>query len=75
MRALVLLGAQSKTHVGGIFAPANDDVTLADKIRELREAGERVVCGLKGQTGGANEAGCDQIIVFSDGQWIVKTNK
>jgi ATP phosphoribosyltransferase regulatory subunit len=79
MRALVSLGSQkgsqNKNQVRGIFAPASDDDALIDKIRELRKAGERVVCELKGQTGGAGEAGCDQSLVLSDGQWIVKTSK
>lgn len=78
MRALVSLGSQkgpqNKIQGGGIFAPASDDVALIDKIRELREAGERVVCELKGQTGGSREAGCDRTLVSSGGSWVVKDN-
>jgi len=76
VRALVALGSQKESQntlqSGGVFAPASDDAVLVNKIRELREAGERVVCELKGQEGGASEAGCDKALDFSDGQWIVK---
>jgi ATP phosphoribosyltransferase regulatory subunit len=75
MRALVTLGSQENIQNRGIFAPVSDDIALIDKIRDLRDAGERVVCELKGQSGGVSEAGCDQALVFLDGQWIVKTNK
>jgi len=75
MRALISLGSGGASQKGSIFAPASDDVTQADKIRELRNAGERVVCELKGQTGGASEAGCDQVLMFTDGQWAVKNRK
>ncbi|WP_455199171.1 ATP phosphoribosyltransferase regulatory subunit [Kaarinaea lacus] len=80
LRALATLGNDNQPHYGGIFAPAStssidSDAALADKIRKLRAAGERVVCELAGQTGGANEAGCDRILVYSDGKWIVTDNK
>ena len=52
-----------------------NDASLLEKIRELRSTGERVVSELTGQTGGADEAGCDRILVFSEGQWIVQDNK
>ena len=72
MRALVSLGAGGLSRRGSIFAPASDDVALVKKVRELRDTGERVVCELKGQTGGAEEAGCDRTLVFSDDSWTVK---
>ena len=74
LRALAALGAESKNQSRGIFAPVDDDVALTEVIRELRASGERVVCELKGQTGGASEAGCDRVLVFADGQWVVKNN-
>jgi len=74
LRALATLGGNANIQGGGIFAPANSiseesDAALAAKVEELRSAGERVVCELAGQTGGAKEAGCDRVLVFSDGQW------
>jgi ATP phosphoribosyltransferase regulatory subunit len=80
LRALATLGENRIAQSGGIFAPANSlskesGKALTEKINELRSAGERVVCELSGQTGGANEAGCDRILVYSGGQWVVKENK
>jgi ATP phosphoribosyltransferase regulatory subunit len=72
MRALISLGSVGASQKGSIFAPASDDITLVKKIRELRDAGERVVCELKGQKGGAEEVGCDRTLVFSDNSWTVK---
>ena len=75
LRALTVLGVSDEVvRPGGIFVPANDDVVMLQKIRELRAAGERVVCELAGQAGGAEEAGCDRILVFSSGEWKVKNN-
>lgn len=80
LRALANLGAVDEIQFGGIFAPAissstEESTALYEKIKELRSAGERVVCELSGQTGGANEVGCDRILVYSDGQWIVQDKK
>ena len=55
----------------GVFAPANDAPALMAKIAELRAAGQRVVCELSGQEGGAAAAGCTQKLVIQDGQWVV----
>ncbi len=54
-----------------IFAPADDEGGLQAKVRELRAAGERVICGLPGQHGGAEEMGCDRILARRDGTWMV----
>ena len=80
LRALANLGNSNGSQSSGIFAPTHSlteesDIALAEKIRELRSAGERVVCELTGQTGGAKEAGCDRILVYNDGQWTVTKNK
>ncbi|MEE8379782.1 MAG: ATP phosphoribosyltransferase regulatory subunit [Gammaproteobacteria bacterium] len=72
MRALISLSASAASKKGSIFSPASDDTALVEKIRELRDAGERVVCELKGQAGGASEAGSDRVLVLTDGQWLVK---
>ena len=75
MRALISLGSGGASQKGSIYAPVSEDVTLAEKIRELRNSGERVVCELKGQIGGASEAGCDRVLALTDGQWAVKNRK
>lgn len=71
LRALIALGAGKAAAQGGVFAPANDDPALAVKIAELRAAGRRVVCELSGQDGGAAAAGCQQILVLQNGEWVV----
>ena len=55
----------------GVFAPCIDDADLRARVNALRGAGERVICALPGQAGGALEMGCDRILV-KDGQgWQV----
>ena len=54
-----------------IFAPADDDGALHAKVRDLRAAGERVVCALPGQHGGASDMGCDRVLERRDGAWMV----
>ena len=71
LRSLVALGTEKELSNAGVFAPANDDPTLITKIAELRAAGTRVVCELSGQDGGAAAAGCQQVLVLQDGQWVV----
>ncbi len=73
-----LLGAVSVEHVvdhsDSIFAPASDNLTAVDanslwcKIQALRAEGERVVCGLAGQT---EDAGFSRCLVLQQGQWTV----
>lgn len=65
----------SKAQVGqnsGIFAPAEQDVDLTHAIAELRQQGERVVCALPGQQGGAKEMGCDRQLLNNNQQWQVE---
>ncbi|EGV51433.1 ATP phosphoribosyltransferase regulatory subunit [endosymbiont of Riftia pachyptila (vent Ph05)] len=52
-----------------IFAPWSDDPALAAEVERLRVAGQRVISGLPGQQGGAQEMGCIQELRLSDGQW------
>ena len=72
LRSLIALGSDAPQTTGGIFAPAGDDPQLWDKIRELRAAGERVVCEMPGQEGDATAAGCNQILLSQDGHWVVQ---
>jgi ATP phosphoribosyltransferase regulatory subunit len=76
LRALLALGAKGGAPTSdSIFAPAQRDVTLQEKVKALRAAGERVVCALPGQTGGAREAGCSRELVAQDGDWKIQTIK
>jgi len=55
--------------VGGIFAPALPDLALRAEVERLRGAGERVINELPGQSGGAREAGCAEVLVFEGERW------
>ena len=66
-----LSSASQDTRASRIFAPAQCDAGLADRVAELRAQGECVVQGLAGQAGDAGEMGCDRELVESDGQWTV----
>lgn len=55
--------------VGGIFAPALPDPALRAEVERLRGAGERVINELPGQSGGAREAGCAEVLVFEGERW------
>lgn len=76
MRALLALSANAAAHSqNSIFAPAATDAALQAKIQALRAEGERVVCALPGQTGGAREAGCSRELVAQAGDWVIQTIK
>lgn len=71
LKQLVLLTDSQADSAEMIFAPANDDAALQEKITTLREQGERVVCELPGQQGGASEMGCSRKLEQQNGQWEV----
>ncbi|MES9812069.1 MAG: ATP phosphoribosyltransferase regulatory subunit [Candidatus Thiodiazotropha sp.] len=52
-----------------IFAPASNDPGLQKEIARLRSQGHRVVSALPGQHGDAEEMGCEQKLVLTDGRW------
>lgn len=72
LKTLLSLSRAQPAPLGGIFAPAEQDSALRDKIAALRQQGERVVCALPGQAGGAGEMGCDRQLRKRDGQWQVE---
>ena len=57
----------------GIYAPAADENTqqLQQVVVDLRNAGERVVCGFQGQQPDFDELHCDRQIILVDGQYQV----
>jgi ATP phosphoribosyltransferase regulatory subunit len=57
---------------GAILAPAEEDALLYATVKELRQAGERVVCALPGQSGDAATMGCDRVLVNEKGSWVVR---
>ena len=72
LKTLLSLSKAQVTPVSGIFAPAQQDQALRRVIAELRQQGERVVCALPGQPGGAKEMGCDRQLLSRDQQWSVE---
>lgn len=71
LKQLVLLTDTQADSAEMIFAPANGDAALQEKITTLREQGERIVCELPGQQGGASEMGCSRKLEQQNGQWEV----
>lgn len=73
LRTLIALSkTDTATDGGAVFAPADDAPALAEAVRALRTAGERVIVALPGQHGGAREMGCDRELVGQGGDWAVK---
>lgn len=74
LKSLVSLSTNQNSDLkaSAIFAPCNDDATLAEKIVELRSQGEAVIEELPGQQGDAKALHCDRELVLENGQWIVK---
>jgi ATP phosphoribosyltransferase regulatory subunit len=62
LRTLVALYSQVY-EIKGIFAPWSDDLQLLQTIEQLRSQGERVIVGLPGQTGFAQDLGCDRVLI------------
>ena len=56
----------------GILAPDQDDPELADRVRELRASGERVVTDLTGAALGPEQQHCDRQLVLVNGTWDVQ---
>jgi ATP phosphoribosyltransferase regulatory subunit len=71
LHTLIDLGSSAPpTPRPAIYAPASADAALTAKVAALRAAGERVVCGLAGQTGDAAAMGCERVLVKENGAWI-----
>lgn len=56
-----------------ILAPWSDDSVLQAKINALRKAGEIVIQNFPGHENDQDEFDCDQVVVFENGNWILKT--
>ncbi len=71
LKTLMLLAAGAAEPQRGVFAPHGADPELRQVVAELRRQGERVVCELPGQIGGAREMGCDRVLEKRAGRWEV----
>jgi len=72
LRAICNLLPPYSSDNNGIFAPANNDSELLNKIRELRESGECVIRELPGTDGIDQYGGCDRVLKNTNGLWQVE---
>lgn len=74
LKALVNLGLTDFTHKkSAIWAPHDEQLSLCQKINELRSKGERVIQALPNQTlAHAEKAGCNHYLEFIDNHWHIK---
>ncbi len=72
LKTLAKISPFEKRSIQGIFAPNDIDPKLNEKIVQLREQGERVVCELSGQHGDATQMQCNRILRKENQHWIVK---
>jgi len=66
---------EPQVSIGGrqsVLAPADDDADLAVLVRDLRAEGTKVIRYLPGQTGSAEQLGCNAVLEKQDGRWVVK---
>ena len=61
------------TKRSGIHARWSSSESLRNRIRELREQGETVICDLPGSHAGYDEFVCDRELVADGDDWVVKT--
>lgn len=72
LKELLALGSDNGPQNRGIFAPCADEPGVAEQVQQLRSRGERVVCALPGQSGGAREMGCDRRLLQVGKQWQIE---
>ncbi|MFC7514141.1 ATP phosphoribosyltransferase regulatory subunit [Herbaspirillum sp. GCM10030257] len=68
--ARLMPGAERKQ---AIRAPWGTEPALRRKIGELRQAGEVVIQTLPGHENEQDEFDCNRVVVFENGNWILKT--
>ena len=73
LRMLMRFGNRDWPVMGkAILAPNDDDAALADRVGQLRAAGEAVIQQLPGQEGTFAEMGCDRILRWNGTEWAVE---
>ena len=72
LKNLVETFQQAEQNSVAIFAPNSDDSELMKAIAELRQQGEKVICALPGQKGGAKEMLCNRQLEKNASGWQVK---
>lgn len=66
---LVQSGRQNRS--GSIFAPAEMDESLDEKVRDLRVSGQTVIQELPGQVGGAEQMNCEYRLEKQSDEWVI----
>lgn len=57
----------------GILAPWSDDAALLARVRQLRQAGERVVMAMPGRDDSPRTLGCNRRLLARDGGWQIES--
>ncbi len=74
--SLDLIGLAEQTSAGplaqAIRAPWGEQAGLRQAIRQLRQAGETVVCVLPGHEDEVQEFACDRELALAGGQWVLR---
>jgi ATP phosphoribosyltransferase regulatory subunit len=71
---LKMLAARTEAAaLNGILAEGSlQDAGFADKVRALRDAGERVVLALTGADNDPQELGCQRRLVQDGSRWVIQ---
>lgn len=72
LKTLLSLSTHKNNQVAAIYAPGDNDPELHKTIANLRQQGEKVICALPGQKGGAKEMLCNRELVKDGINWKVK---
>ena len=73
LKMLMQLGRRRDLSPGsGIYAPADTDPRLRERVEALRAEGRRVVVALPGQNGDAAAMKCGEALVKQGEDWVVK---
>jgi ATP phosphoribosyltransferase regulatory subunit len=71
LHRLAALGSHRVSSTDAIFAPPDKDPALWNRIEELRNGGQTVICGLPGQSGGVADLGCSRRLAKTDAGWTL----
>lgn len=72
LKALAKISPLTKKSIEGIYAPKDNDPLLSEVVAKLRMQGERVICELENQQGGALQMQCNRILQKENQQWVIK---
>ncbi|MCW8847289.1 MAG: ATP phosphoribosyltransferase regulatory subunit [Sedimenticola sp.] len=74
LKMLMRLGkVDDSADLPGIFAPADADPALRQRVTALRAEGRRVIVALPGQIGDASTMSCGEALVKQGAEWVIKS--